>query len=83
MTISTTPQWSVRKPLILGFVALIVLVGGFGGWAVMTQISGAIIAEGRIEVDSNRQVVQPPDGGVVAAILVDERDQVAAGQVLI
>lgn len=83
MTPAQPVQWSARRPMILGLLALILLVGGFGGWAVMTRISGAIIAEGRIEVERNRQIVQHPDGGVVAEILVDEGDRVDAGQVLI
>lgn len=76
-------NWSARKPLTLGIVALLVLVGGFGTWAVRTNISGAIIASGRIEVDQNRQVVQHPDGGVVAEILVGEGDSVEQGEILI
>ncbi len=76
-------QWSARKPLIIGILSLITLVGGFGTWAAMTNISGAIIAGGQIEVDQNRQVVQHPDGGVVDAILVKEGDVVKAGQVLV
>ncbi len=75
--------WSVRTPMIIGVTGLLVLLGGFGTWAAVTQISGAIIAGGQIEVDQNRQVVQHPDGGVVAAIEVDEGDQVEAGQVLL
>lgn len=80
---STTSQFSLRAPMIVGLLGLLVLVGGFGTWAATTNISGAIIASGSIEVDKNRQVVQHPDGGVVAAILVDEGDTVAAGDVLI
>lgn len=76
-------KWSVRQPLTLGLIALLLLVGGFGGWAVFTQISGAIVAPGKIEVDSNRQVVQHLDGGVVDEILVDEGDAVQAGDILI
>ena len=76
-------NWSVRKPMIVGVLGLLLLVGGFGTWAVMTQISGAIIAGGQIEVDQNRQVVQHPDGGVVEAILVEEGNTVAAGEVLL
>ena len=49
----------------------------------MAQLSGAIIASGQIEVDQNRQIVQHPDGGVVAEILVDEGDTVENGDVLI
>ncbi|MBC7165640.1 MAG: HlyD family type I secretion periplasmic adaptor subunit [Roseovarius sp.] len=75
--------WSARGPLLAGLIGLVVLVGGFGTWAGWTQISGAVIASGRIEVEQNRQVVQHPDGGVVAEILVKEGDYVAAGQPLL
>ncbi|MGX0974975.1 HlyD family type I secretion membrane fusion protein [Roseovarius sp. MBR-51] len=83
MSAPASGAWSARKPLIIGLIGLILLVGGFGTWAVFTQISGAIIAPGRIEVDQNRQVVQHPDGGVVSAIEVKEGDRVSAGQVLV
>lgn len=76
-------RWSVAKPMIIGLFAMLVLVGGFGTWAVMAQITGAVIAAGQIEVDRNRQVIQHPDGGVVEAILIDEGDTVAAGDLLI
>ncbi len=76
-------QWSARKPLIIGLVGLLVLVGGFGTWAVMSSIAGAVVATGRIEVDRNRQVVQHLDGGIVSEILVDEGDTVAEGDVLL
>lgn len=78
-----TKQWSARRPLTLGLIGLLVLVGGFGTWAVTAQISGAIIASGLIEVDQNRQVVQHLDGGVVTEILVDEGASVREGEVLI
>lgn len=77
------PQYSMRFPMTLGLLALAVLVGGFGTWAATTQISGAIIAGGSIEVDQNRQVVQHLDGGIVSDILVDEGDLVEQGQVLL
>lgn len=75
--------WSARGPLVAGFLGLAILVGGFGTWAVLSEIRGAVIAPGRIEVDQNRQVVQHPDGGVVAEILVNEGDVVAAGDMLL
>jgi HlyD family secretion protein len=80
---SSPADFPMRTPMILGLLGLLVLVGGFGGWAATTNISGAIIASGQIEVDQNRQVVQHPDGGVVAEILVDEGDTVVAGAPLI
>jgi HlyD family secretion protein len=75
--------WSARGPLTLGFLAIAVLVGGFGTWATTTRISGAIVAPGAIEVEQNRQVVQHLDGGIVASIEVREGDMVTVGQVLI
>ena len=80
---TTEKRWSVSRQLTIGLLTLAVLVGGFGTWAVMAQITGAVIASGQIEVDRNRQVIQHPDGGVVQAILVDEGDEVAAGDLLI
>ncbi len=76
-------RWSLVRPLLLGCFALLLLVGGFGTWAVASRITGAVISVGRIEVDQNRQVVQHPDGGVVAEILVQEGQTVALGDVLI
>ena len=76
-------RWSTTGPMTLGLIALLVLVGGFGTWAVMAQITGAVIASGQIEVDRNRQVIQHPDGGVVDVILVQEGDAVVKGDTLI
>jgi HlyD family secretion protein len=72
-----------RTPIIIGFVAALVLVGGIGYWAVATQIAGAVVATGAIEVESESQVVQHPDGGVVDEILVRNGDSVAAGDLLV
>lgn len=79
----TSSGWSARRPVMIGVLSLLVLVGGFGSWAVLSQISGAIIASGQIEVDRNRQVVQHPDGGVVDDILVTEGDSVTVGDTLV
>ncbi|RYG91283.1 HlyD family type I secretion periplasmic adaptor subunit [Loktanella sp. IMCC34160] len=79
----TPNRWSAKGPVWAGLLMLVVLLGGFGTWAVMAQITGAVIASGRIEVDRNRQVVQHPDGGVVAALLVEEGSSVDAGDLLV
>lgn len=76
-------RWSAKGVLNTGFITLAVLVFGFGGWSLLTQIAGAVIASGQIEVENNRQVVQHPDGGVVAEIMVTEAQSVKAGDVLI
>ena len=76
-------EFPTFKPMMLGTITLLILVGGFGLWGVMAEISGAVVASGQIEVDQNRQIVQHPDGGVVAEIAIDEGDSVIAGQTLI
>jgi HlyD family secretion protein len=78
-----TSKWRARGPMLVGYIALIILVAGFGGWSVSTTISGAIIAPGQIEVEQNRQVVQHPSGGVVGKILVTEGATVRAGDVVL
>lgn len=82
MTVKTHPI-SAARHLVIGFLALILLLGGFGTWAAFTQIAGAIVAPGRVEVDRNRQIVQHLEGGVVSDILVGEGDLVKAGDPLI
>ena len=76
-------RWSPRRPLLIGAVTLMLLVGGFGGWAVTAPIAGAVIATGQVEVERDRMVVQHPDGGVVEEIFVIEGSRVAAGDVLL
>jgi HlyD family secretion protein len=76
-------RWSARTPITIGITALLILLGGFGFWAVEANIAGAIIAPGRIEVDQNRQVLQHQDGGVVAAVSVREGARVKRGDVLL
>ena len=83
MSDEVTRRWSARRHLTIGFLALLVLVGGFGAWSVTAQISGAVISSGQIEVERNRQIIQHPDGGVVEEILVNEGAVVAAGDLLL
>lgn len=76
-------RWPARAPLMVGVLSLALLFGGFGAWAAFSRIAGAVVAPGQVEVQSNRQVVQHPDGGVVQEILVTEGATVAAGDPLI
>jgi HlyD family secretion protein len=74
---------SSRKLVLTGLLTVALLVFGFGFWSVGTEISGAIVAPGQLEVDQNRQIVQHPDGGVVQSISVVEAQAVEAGDLLI
>ena len=75
-------DWPIRTPLLLGLAALLVLIGGIGVWSVEARIAGAVVASGQVELESNRQVVQHPEGGVVGAILARDGDSVEAGAVV-
>jgi len=81
--VAAQSRWSARRHLVAGLLTLVVLAGGFGGWSLFSTISGAVVVAGRIEVEQNRQIVQHPDGGVVAAIHVTEGASVAAGALLL
>ncbi|RWL02981.1 MAG: HlyD family type I secretion periplasmic adaptor subunit, partial [Mesorhizobium sp.] len=74
---------TIRRYLLGGIATCILLVGGAGSLAAVTELSGAVIASGKLVVDSSVKKVQHPTGGVVGQIFVREGDAVKAGQVLI
>jgi len=77
-------RWSTIRHLnLLGGTALVLGLGGFGGWASTTDIAGAVIASGSVVVESNVKKVQHLNGGIVGEILVKEGSAVEAGQVLL
>ena len=79
----TPPTWSSKLPLSVGIIAAVLFVGGIGGWSVGTTLSGAVIASASVQVETNRQVIQHPDGGVVRDIMARNGDVVQAGDVLL
>lgn len=76
-------NWQAKGFIRFGLICVLILGGGFGGWAATASLSGAVIAMGQLRVQSNKQVVQHPDGGVVGAIMVRDGDVVKAGSVLL
>lgn len=80
---SAPPERSIRRHVIGGIALVAFLVAGVGGWAGTTELSGAIIAQGTLVVDSNVKKVQHPTGGVVGQLNVKEGDRVRAGDVLL
>lgn len=69
--------------MLTGVLALVALVGGIGYWSVTAQLAGAVVAPGIIKVESNRQVIQHPEGGVVGKILAKDGDRVEKGDTLV
>jgi HlyD family secretion protein len=76
-------QRSIRLHLVIGLVVVLVVAGGFGGWASTVPISGALIAPGSVVVDSNVKKVQHPTGGVVGEVRVRDGDLVKTGDIVV
>jgi HlyD family secretion protein len=74
---------SIRRHILAGSILVAFLVFGVGGWASTAQISGALIAQGSLVVDSNVKKVQHPTGGVVGELFAHDGDHVKAGDILI
>lgn len=74
---------SIQRHVVAGITVVIILVGGVGGWAATTAVSGALIAPGSIVVDSNVKKVQHPTGGVVGELRVRDGDRVKAGEIVV
>jgi HlyD family secretion protein len=73
---------SLRRTQWIGFGVVGLLVLGIGGWAVATEIAGAIIASGQVSVRSNAKKVQHLEGGIIRQLNVKNGDRVAAGDLL-
>ena len=78
-----TVHQSLRGHLALGLAAVAVLMLVVFGWGMLSEISGAVIAPGKLVVDSNVKKVQHPTGGVVGELNVKDGDRVKKGEVVV
>jgi HlyD family secretion protein len=74
---------SIRRQTWAGLAVVVFLFGGFSVWAATTSLSGAVIANGQVVVESNVKKVQHPTGGVVGEIRVRDGDRVRTGDLLL
>jgi HlyD family secretion protein len=74
---------SIQRYMIVGAIMFGCVTLGIGGWAATTQLSGAVIAQGVVVVDSSVKKVQHATGGIVGELRVREGDRVNAGDILI
>ena len=73
---ATGPWIRTGNRVLAGLVAGCLLFG-------LVSISGAVVATGVVNVESNYKTVQHLDGGIVAKILVRNGDRVKAGDVVV
>ena len=66
----------------LGLAFVLLVFGGFGGWAAWAPLDSAALAQGTIMVEGHRKSVQHLEGGIIKTLQVRDGDSVAKDQVL-
>ncbi|WP_342359352.1 HlyD family type I secretion periplasmic adaptor subunit [Terrarubrum flagellatum] len=74
---------SIHNHALAGLFVTLGLIGGLAGWSALARVSGAVIAQGQVAVESSSKKVQHPEGGVVAELRARDGDRVKAGDLLI
>jgi len=76
---------AARHSPVAGYLifAIAAMVGAMLLWAGLTEVEQVVRAEGKVEPAGKVKIVNHPAGGRVAEILVDEGEQVIAGQPLL
>jgi membrane fusion protein, protease secretion system len=67
----------------LGWTVVLVGVVGSLLWASFAPLSKGTAVQGTVVVTGNRKTIQHPTGGIIRDILVQDGDEVKAGQVLV
>ncbi len=78
-----TPLARMRELVLAGTALVGIFVIGAGTWAAFAPLESAAIAPGTVAPASHRKTVQHLEGGIIAAILVHDGEEVRAGQTLI
>lgn len=74
---------SLRRHVSIVFFTAVVLMGGMVVIAAFVEITGAVVASGRIVVQSHVKSIQHQNGGIVQEIYVQEGQVVSAGDLLL
>ena len=84
-----TPKDVALKPLSiaffnrLGFGVILAVSFALIFWSIAAPIDSAVLAVGRVVVETNRKTIQHLEGGMVGEVLVREGDLVSQGQVMV
>jgi HlyD family secretion protein len=71
-----------RSLMRVGYGAILLTFGAFGGWAAIAPLDSAAIANAQVAVSSDRKPIQHLEGGMLREVLIDETQRVVAGQIL-
>ena len=80
--VKPTPPQSDHGYRRIGLVLFLIVFIGFGGWSVLAPLGAAAPAPGMLVVESERQVIQHLEGGILETLHVRQGDRVETGQVL-
>lgn len=73
----------LARPTLFGAAVAALFLLGFGVWAALAPLSGAVVAAGVVQASGQNKVVEHLEGGIIASINVREGEAVTAGQVLL
>ena len=65
----------IKKHQTIGLIVILSFFGVFGIWASLAPLDEAVVAAGRVIVETNRKTVQHLEGGIVDEILVKNGDK--------
>ena len=89
---STCPsldQWhrsvpsGTRGPILIGAAVLLLCLGGFGVWAAVAPLDGAVVVSGSFVATGQNKQVQHLEGGIIREVLVQEGQLVETDQPLV
>lgn len=75
--------FSLESRSSLGVILALAILFVIFIWSAFAKISGAVIAIGRIELQSNIRKIQHREGGIIREIFVSEGQNVQEGQTLV
>ena len=75
-------KMGISRIMVLGIAVILLVPGAFGAWAVLVPLDSATIAFGELSIVGMRKTVQHLEGGLIKEILVEEGDEVTAGEIL-
>lgn len=73
----------ISRPKVIGLAIVLVWAIGFGLWALMAPLDGAVVASGSFVATGQNKQIQHLEGGIIRDMLVREGDLVEANQTVV